>query len=252
VKKCVAIANQKGGVGKTTISVNLAFCLALAGFRTLLIDIDPQANATSSLGLKKSRQGGVCRFLETGKYYFEELKQTSHRNLFILPSGYLLRDLEKTLLSQQEAFQNLKNAMASQGDKWDYILIDCPPSLGALTGNAMALAQEILIPIQAEFLALEGLAQMKEALKTIQREINHRIKIGGILLNMFDPEQELSWSVYREVNGFFGKMVFKEVVSRNIILAEAPSYGQAVLEYAPRSTASLEMVEVCREFLVKM
>lgn len=246
---CVAIANQKGGVGKTTLSVNLAHNLAVAGRRVLLIDIDPQGNATTSLGAPKPATGGTWRLLTAGSWYGEEVVALEPEGLSLLPASSSLRDLEVTLHGSPESKRRLSSAMVEAVSRWDVVLIDCPPSLGGLTANAFALADEILIPVQPEFLAMEGLAQMVEAQRLIRREINRDLEIGGVILNMVDPAQELARDVERELRDYFQDKVYDGVVRRDVVLAEAPSHGKAVLDWAPRSVGCLGMAGVAREFL---
>jgi len=250
MKKIVSIANQKGGVGKTTISVNLSYNLAISGFKTLLIDIDPQGNATSSLNIKKPRHGGTYHFLVTGEFHEEEIQKSEFtENLDILPASYSLRDLEAGFKGDGDQRLYLKNALMKQKDRWDYILIDCPPSLGMLTSNALSASDEILVPIQPEFLAMEGLAQMVEAQKLIQREVNSELKMGGIVMNMMDPNEELCLEVEAEVRKYFDDIVYEHCVRRDINFAEAPSHGRALLNYAARTRGCLGMVEVTKEFV---
>lgn len=249
MSSCIAIANQKGGVGKTTLSVNLAHNLAVAGNRVLLIDVDPQGNATTSLGVPKPSSGGTWRLLTTGNWYGEEVVALEPEGFFLLPASANLRELEASLHESPEQRRRLATALLEQRSNWDWILVDCPPSLGVLTANAFALADEILIPVQPEFLAMEGLAQMVEAQRLIRREINRELEIGGVVLNMVDPEQDLARDVERELREFFQERVYDSVVRRDVVLAEAPSHGKAVLSWSPRSVGSLGMTEVTKEFI---
>lgn len=250
MKKIVSIANQKGGVGKTTLSVNLAYNLAVSGHKTLLIDIDPQGNATSSLNVKKPRHGGTYRFLVTGEYHADEIEKIEGcKNLELLAASYSLRDLEAGIKGEKDHRLYLKTAFHQAKKNWDYILIDCPPSLGMLTANALAVSDEILIPIQPEFLAMEGLAQMIEAQKLVQREVNPELKVGGIVMNMMDPDEDLCVEVEEEVRKYFEDIVYQHCVRRDISFAEAPSHGRALLNYAARTRGCLGMVEVTKEFI---
>ena len=243
--RIICIANQKGGVGKTTTAVNLSVGLARAGERTLLVDLDPQCNATSGIGLQPAAHHPLL--LENPLR--ESLLSTSWDNLDLLPGSRKFVDVDRLENgSESDATilrQNLDSGMAA----YDYVLIDCPPSLGQLTQAALSASTEVLMPIQCEFYAMEGLTQMIHVIRDIMHRGDGRLTFGGILLTMYDPSLELTHEVDAEVRDFFGDIVFDTVIPRDVAVSEAPSHGQSVMDYAPRSRGCRAYLELCMEVL---
>lgn len=246
----IALANQKGGVGKTTTSVNLGACLANEGQRVLLIDLDPQGNATSGLGVDKRQiEQSVYDVMINDVPLTDVIQQSSHQGLDIAPTTIELSGAEVELTSMMARETRLKDAFGDVCDKYDYILIDCPPSLGLLTINAFTAADSILIPVQSEYYAMEGLSQLMNTMKLVQKHFNRNLKIEGVLLTMFDKRTNLGQQVNSEVQKFFGDQVYKTIIPRNVRLSEAPSYGQAIIDYDPRSTGAKVYQELAKEVL---
>jgi chromosome partitioning protein len=239
------VANQKGGVGKTTSAVNLAVGLAKAGKRTLLVDLDPQCNATSGIG----RQPAVRHPLVSDASLRESTQKTTTDGLELLPGSRSFRDVEALVAAAERNTATLRHHLAAGMTAYDYVLIDCPPSLGGLTRTALANSTEVLMPIQCEYFAMEGLTQMIDVIREVMQGENTRLAFGGILLTMFDHTLELTHEVEREVRDFFGEIVYETVVPRDVQVAEAPSHGQSVLDYAPRSRGSRAYVELCWEVM---
>jgi chromosome partitioning protein len=238
------VANQKGGVGKTTTAVNLADGLAKSGARTLLVDLDPQCNATSGLG----HQPAARHPLVSEAPLKESLVACATPGLELLPGSRRFEDVE-TLATSSAPEATLRQHMASGLSAYDFVLIDCPPSLGQLTRTALASATEVLMPIQCEYFAMEGLAQMIEVIRQVMSTPPKRLKFGGILLTMYDHTLELTHEVDREVRDFFGEIVFRAVIPRDVAVSEAPSHGKSVLDFAPRSRGTRAYVELCMEVL---
>ncbi len=232
----VAFANQKGGVGKTTSSVNAAAALARRGYRVLLIDSDPQGNATSSFGIDKSQlRYSVYDVLVDELPVAQAVAVTDRPGLDLLPSTPVLAGAEIELVEVDERERRLSKALAGALHRYDVVLIDCPPSLGLLTVNALTAARSIVVPIQCEFLALEGLGQLITTIDLVKRRLNPALDIVGVLMTMFDARTRLSSHVVEEVRRYFPQRIFDTIVPRSIRLAEAPSYGQAIFEYDPTS-----------------
>ncbi len=248
MSRILCIANQKGGVGKTTTAVNLAAGLAIAGNRTLLIDLDPQCNATSGLGCVPADRHPLL----SRQPLSETLIKTSVANLELLPGSRSFQDVEQ--LAQGDASQTatLRQHLAAGLSEYDFVLIDCPPSLGQLTRSALAQATEVLMPIQCEYFAMEGLAQMIDVIRQIMQERPERLRFGGIVLTMYDQSLELTYEVEGEVRDFFGEIVYQTVIPRDVAVAEAPSHGKAVLNYAPRSRGARAYIELCMEVLERV
>jgi chromosome partitioning protein len=232
----VAFANQKGGVGKTTSSVNAAAALARRGYRVLLIDSDPQGNATSSFGIDKSQlRYSIYDVLVDELPVAQAVAVTDRPGLDLLPSTPVLAGAEIELVEVDERERRLSKALAGALHRYDVVLIDCPPSLGLLTVNALTAARSIVVPIQCEFLALEGLGQLITTIDLVKRRLNPALDIVGVLMTMFDARTRLSSHVVEEVRRYFPQRIFDTIVPRSIRLAEAPSYGQAIFEYDPTS-----------------
>lgn len=248
--KIIAIANQKGGVAKTTTSVNLSACLALNGKRVLLVDMDPQGNATSGLGIDKDAiQQCVYDVLINGLSMESVLLPTPVEGLEIIPATIQLAGAEIELVSAISRESKLKKAFDGVVAHYDYIIMDCPPSLGLLTLNALTAANSIIIPIQCEYYALEGLGQLLNTIQLVQKHLNRELEIEGALLTMFDARTNLAIQVVDEVKSHFGPKVYKTIIPRNVRLSEAPSHGLPVVIYDPKSKGSEVYQELAKEVI---
>lgn len=249
--KAIAIFNQKGGVGKTTTNINLAACLALKGKRVLILDIDPQGNTTSGIGIrKKGLEKTTYEVLIDEKMKVEEaILPTIVKNLDIVPASVQLAGAEIELVKLEGREKRLKRALDSVRDRYDYIFIDCPPSLGLLTINSLTAVDSVLIPIQCEFYALEGVSQLVSTIDLVRKSLNPKLEIQGVILSMFDGRTNLSIQVVNEVKKYFKSKVYSTVIPRNIRLAEAPSFGLPITEYDPKSKGALAYLEFAEEFL---
>jgi chromosome partitioning protein len=246
--RVICIANQKGGVGKTTTALNLACAIAMAGERTLLVDLDPQCNATTGLGLDPDARHALV----DSRPLRESFRDTYLPNLSLLPGARSFEDVDALANSSDSRSLMLATHLSGSLGSFDAVLIDCPPSVGALTRTALASASEVLMPIQCEYFAMEGLTQMIEVIKQVIGRSNSRLQFGGILLTMYDATLELTAEVDREVRDFFGGIVFSTVIPRDAAVSEAPSHGQSVIDYAPRSRGARAYVELCQEVLERV
>lgn len=245
----IAVTNQKGGVGKTTTAINLASGLALKGKKTLLIDIDPQGNATSGLGIDgRGLKKTVYNVLLDPDEINDVIMKTSLENLYILPANADLVGAEIELITMEKREFRLKNAISNLKD-FDFIIIDCPPSLGILTLNAIVASKSLLVPMQSEYYSLEGLSRLLKTIKMVKKELNPSIEIMGILLTMYDGRNNLAKCVFEEIRNHFGEKLFNTLIPRNVKLSEAPSHGQPIFIFEPSSRGSISYQLFVDEFL---
>lgn len=250
--KIIAIANQKGGVGKTTTTVNLAAALGVLEKKVLLIDADPQANATSGLGIDVEQvSSGTYQLLEHTKTAQETILETNSPNVDLIPSHIDLVAIEIELVDKDEREYMMKKAISDLKNSYDYILIDCAPSLGLLTLNALTAADAVMIPIQCEYFALEGLGKLLNTIKSIQKIHNPDLDIEGMLLTMYDSRLRLSNQVVEEVRKHFADMVFDTIIQRNVRLSEAPSYGESIIKYDASSKGAANYLNLANEVVKK-
>ena len=250
--KIICIANQKGGVGKTTTAVNLSACVAQLGKRVLLADIDPQGNATSGLGVNKNKLDlSVYDVLINDVDAADAVRDTMIDTLKLMPSRMELAGAEVELVNLLAREQRLKNALAPIRDRFDYIFVDCPPSLGLLTLNALTMADTLLVPIQCEYYALEGLSQLMNTVKLIRRSLNPHLEVEGVVLTMYDGRTNLSQQVVGEVKRFFKNKVYDTIIPRSVRLGEAPSFGLPISLYAPKSTGAAAYRTLAAELVEK-
>ena len=248
--KVIAVANQKGGVGKTTTAVNLAACLAKEGRKVLLIDSDPQGNATSGLGFDK-RDVKKCIYdaLINEVPMADTLKHTAYENLDVIPATIQLAGAEIELVSLMNREGRLKNALERIKHDYDYVIIDCPPSLGLLTINALTAASSVMIPVQCEFYALEGITMLMNTIQLVQRNLNPALKLEGVVMTMFDSRTNLAQDVVEEVKKYFKTKMYKASVPRNVRLSEAPSHGMPVIDYDSKSKGAQVYMELAQEVI---
>lgn len=249
--KAIAIFNQKGGVGKTTTNINLGACLALKGKKVLMIDIDPQGNTTSGIGIKKRvlKETIYDVLVDETLDINKVILPTRTENLFILPASVDLAGAEVELATLEGREGRLKKAVDSVRQDFDYILIDCPPSLGILTLNSLTAVDSVLIPIQCEFYALEGVSQLISTIELVKKNLNPDLYIEGVILSMFDGRTNLSQQVVAEVKKFFGDAMYNTIIPRNVRLAEAPSYGLPIITYDPAAIGARAYQEFTNEFM---
>lgn len=248
--KCIAIANQKGGVGKTTTSVNLSSCLAALGKKVLLIDTDPQGNATSGVGIEREAlETSVYDAIINGDDIKDIIVKTDYSKLWVCPSSIDLAGAELELVSGENREYRLRDAVKSIKDDYDFIIIDCPPSLGLITLNSFVCAESIIIPIQCEYYALEGLSQLTNTIRLVKSGLNPQLDIEGILLTMYDIRTNLSMQVADEVKKYYGSKLYKSVIPRNVRLSEAPSYGQPINIYDSTSKGCESYMSLAREVI---
>ncbi len=248
--RIIAIANQKGGVGKTTTSVNLSACLAYLGKKVLLMDIDPQGNASSGIGVAKGElESCIYDVLIDDEPAENVILQSKVENLFVLPATISLAGAEIELVSTISRELRLKNALEKIKDNYDFIIIDCPPSLGLLTLNALTASDAIIIPVQCEYYALEGLSQLLSTIRLVQKHLNKNLMIDGVVLTMLDARTNLGLQVIEEVKKYFQDKVYKTVIPRNVRLSEAPSHGEPIIIYDSRSRGAEVYLELAREVI---
>jgi len=242
-----AIANQKGGVGKTTTAVNVGACIAEAGYATLLVDVDPQANATVGLGIPRTQAPGLYEVLTGEATAQEALTDSSVPGLRVLPAGAGLAGANVELPRMEGFEERLRECLAPVRDSFEYVLLDCPPSLGPLTVTALVAADRVIVPVQTEYFALEGLAGLLETLALVQRDLNPRLTVAGMLLTMHDNRTRLGRDVEREVRGHFPDLVYDTVIPLNVRVGEAPSYGLPVTHHDPHSAGAEAYFELAKE-----
>jgi len=245
VGRTLCVANQKGGVGKTTTAVNLAAGLAKAGAHTLLVDLDPQCNATTGLGQQPTAQHPLV----AGQPLTQSVCRIGSPRLDLLAGSRSFRDVETLARDDDGQAARWRHHLLGGVNAYDFVLIDCPPSLGRLTQAALASSTEVLMPIQCEYFAMEGLAQMIEVIRRVMEEHTRNLQFGGILLTMYDHTLELAREVDQEVREFFGEIVYRTVIPRDVVVSESPSHGKSVIDYAPRARGARAYVELCMEVL---
>ncbi|MBM3707164.1 MAG: ParA family protein [Actinobacteria bacterium] len=248
LSRVIAIANQKGGVGKSTTAVNMAGYLGDLGYRTLIIDFDPQSNSTSGLGIERDNiKISVYDIIIGGEEPAKAILKTPFKNLYIIPSSIQLAGAEVELVSTMKREYKLKQAIDKIKEDYDFIIIDCPPALSLLTINALTSAGEVLIPIQCEYYALEGLGQLVNTINLIKENLNENLRITGVVMTMFDQRTRLSEQVIEEVKTYFPDKVYETIIPRNIRLSEAPSYGKPILEYDPGCKGAIAYKNLTKE-----
>jgi chromosome partitioning protein len=250
MKRLIAIANQKGGVGKTTTTINLAASLALQGKRTLIVDTDPQGNSSTGLGIDRGKLDGSLYDVLAGTRFIGEVTcQTEIPQLLIIPASRNLVGAEIELVNVEQREYRLKEALATVREHFEYVLFDCPPSLGLITLNALTAANSLIIPIQSEYYALEGLSAILETVSLVHKKLNPRLFVEGIVITMFDSRNRLSHQVVEEIRGHFPDKIFRTIIRRNVRLSESPSYGKPVCLYDPTSTGAQDYRDLAMELI---
>jgi len=248
--KIISFSNQKGGVGKTTTCVNISACIANKGYKVLLVDLDPQGNATSSVGIEKSEElKGIYNVIIGETNIIEVVKRTKYNNLDIIPADINLAGAEVDLVQMNNREHVLRNSLDIVKGSYDYIFIDCPPSLGLLTVNALTASDSIIIPMLCEFLSLEGLSQLMNTVWLVKQHLNSKLEIEGVVLTMKSARSNLVNQVSAEIKKFFSKKVFETAIPRNVRLAEAPSYGEPIIYYDPKCKGAQAYIDLAEEFL---
>lgn len=248
--KVIAITNQKGGVGKTTTTINLGACLSGMGKKVLLVDIDPQGNTTSGVGVRKPAiKRCIYDVIVSGMSLDAIILPTDVNNLWLAPASIQLAGAEIELVPSMSREEKLRQRMQDVREEFDFVLIDCPPSLGLLTVNALTAADSVLVPIQCEYYALEGLSQLVNTIKLVQRHLNKTLKLEGALLTMYDSRTNLAAQVVSEVKAYFGNQVYNTIIPRNVRLSEAPSHGKSIMDYDPRSKGAETYMQLAEEVL---
>jgi chromosome partitioning protein len=251
--RAFAFANQKGGVGKTTTAISLGAYLAAKGKRILLVDIDPQANATSSLGVDKNNlPRSIYDVLIQQAPLSQTILRIENAKLELVPSAPLLAGATVELVRLPERTHLLRKALATLDKKYDYVFVDSPPSLGILTVNALTATEGVIIPVQCEYLSLEGLGQLVHTINLVRRDLNPQLTITGLIMTMYDVRTKIAQEVVDEVRKYFADKVFSTIIPRNVRLSEAPSYGETILNYAPKSSGALAYEALAKEFLLRM
>lgn len=251
--KIIAIANQKGGVGKTTTAINLSSALCFAGAKVLVVDMDPQGNATSGLGVELSDDCASIYDVIIGRADAKStIRATKVDNLDIIPGNINLSAAEVELVTEMSRETKLKKALSGVAGDYNIVMIDCPPSLGLLTINSLTAADSVLIPLQCEYYAMEGLGQLLNTVRLIRESLNEDLELEGILLTMYDPRNNLSKEVQKEVEEYLSDSIFNTVIPRNVRLSEAPSFGQSIIEYDIKSKGAASYIELAKEMLARL